>query len=167
MSQNKQIADYLNYYITKDGNVINNKTNRKLKLFKDGKGYYQICLCNKGKIKKFRINRLVAKAFISNPNNLPQVNHINGIKTDNRVENLEWVTPSENLLHAYKIGLKTITHKNIKASKLANSKIVLDTETGIFYNSAKEASILLGINKKTLYSYLIGHNTNKTSLIYA
>jgi hypothetical protein len=167
MSQNQQIANYLNYSISKDGNVINNKFKRKLKPFLDAYGYYQVCLCNKGQIKKFRVNRLVAEAFIPNTNNYKQVNHINGIKTDNRIENLEWVTPSQNMLHAYKIGLKKVTNKNIKASRLANSKVVLDTKTGIFYDSAKEAATLLGLNKQTLYCYLLGYNTNKTSLIYA
>jgi len=73
MSQNQQIANYLNYSISKDGNVINNKFKRKLKPFLDAYGYYQVCLCNKGKIKKFRVNRLVAIAFIPNTNNYKQV----------------------------------------------------------------------------------------------
>ena len=68
-------------------------------------GYLCITLDNKGK-KSFRVHRLVAKSFIVNPKKLPQVNHLNGIKTDNKALNLEWTTKSKNQIHAYKLGLQ-------------------------------------------------------------
>ena len=66
------------------------------------RGYVRVKLFNK---KQVFAHRLIAEAFISNPKNKPFINHINGIKSDNRVENLEWCTSSENLLHSYKLGL--------------------------------------------------------------
>ena len=69
-------------------------------------GYYAVKLTKNGKNKLIRIHRLLALHFISNPQNKPEINHKNGIKTDNRIENLEWVTRSENNFHAYAIGLK-------------------------------------------------------------
>lgn len=68
--------------------------------------YDLLMLCVKWVIMPRLAHRLVAQAFIPNPENKPQVNHINWIRNDNRVENLEWVTPGENLLHAYRIWLK-------------------------------------------------------------
>jgi hypothetical protein len=75
------------------------------------RGYNRVVLYNNGVSKSFMVHRLVATAFINNPNNKPQVNHINGNKLDNKVENLEWVTISENQKHAFKIGLNKVFSK--------------------------------------------------------
>jgi hypothetical protein len=71
-----------------------------------GVKYNEIHLCKDNKIKKCYIHRLVAEAFISNPHNKPQVNHLNGLHTDNRIENLEWCTSKENNQHAWANGLQ-------------------------------------------------------------
>lgn len=71
-----------------------------------GRGYLMVGLCKDGKMRMEKIHRLVACLFIPNPDNKPQVNHIDGIKTNNVVSNLEWATSGENLAHAYRKGLK-------------------------------------------------------------
>lgn len=74
-----------------------------MKLSKDTKGYTFVRLANNKKTKNMKIHRLVAQAFIPNPEKKPDVNHINWITTDNRLENLEWVTKSENQLHSIRV----------------------------------------------------------------
>ena len=75
-------------------------------------GYLYVSLCKGGKAKKYKVNRLVAQAFIENPYNLPITNHIDGDKTNNCVDNLEWTTQSENLKHSYRTGLrKAVAYK--------------------------------------------------------
>jgi hypothetical protein len=96
----KPIDGYKDYYISNQGNVKNNKTNRLLKIQKSS-GYSMVGLNNIKKRNSFLIHRLVAKAFISNPENKLTVNHINHDTHDNRVENLEWNTQKEQNEHNY------------------------------------------------------------------
>lgn len=85
-----------------------------LKSGKNHKGYLYVVLTNKYKKKTISIHRLVAQAFIPNPNNLPQVNHIDGDKLNNCVENLEWITNYDNMKHAMKLGLRDKIYKHGK-----------------------------------------------------
>lgn len=76
---------------------------KALKQHLNRKGYPYVVLCIDGVRKKWVVHRLVALAFIPNPDSKPHVNHKNGIRSDSRVENLEWVTASENALHSYRV----------------------------------------------------------------
>lgn len=88
---------------------------RELKICKDNIGYLVVGLTYKGKTKIIRLHRIIAEAFIPNPTNKPVINHINGIKNDNRIENLEWTTYKENSIHAIKTGLRQVTKKQREA----------------------------------------------------
>lgn len=81
---------------------------RTLRPGKKETGYLLVVLCKEGHRAIRTVHRLVAAAFIPNPNNLPQVNHIDGVKTNNLASNLEWVTKSENAKHAVKLGLTVL-----------------------------------------------------------
>lgn len=91
--------------------------------FTSYKGYDFVNLWKNQKSKRFSVHRLVALAFIPNPENKPQVNHKNGIKTDNRLENLEWVTLSENMIHAYKEKLLVRKGEKHSQNKLTEKDV--------------------------------------------
>ena len=93
----KDIKGYEGLYgITTEGDVYSYKRKRFLKPIADEKGYLIVNLCKDGKMKKYKIHRLVAEAYIPNPDNLPQVDHINEDKTNNCVNNLQWITNRDN-----------------------------------------------------------------------
>ena len=100
---------YPHLAVTRDGRVKNLQTDRELAVTVGKTGYAQLCIRpdgRKGRARLVKIHRLVAEAWIgAAPSRRHVVNHRNGVKTDNRVENLEWVTPSENIRHSYRMGM--------------------------------------------------------------
>lgn len=112
----RQAVSLGEYTLFDDGEILS-KDKQIMMPQKDAKGYLRIRL-RYGKVDKYggctyKIHRLVAENFIPNPENKPQVNHINGDKTDNRVENLEWVSNRENTIHAINNGLQDNTSKTM------------------------------------------------------
>lgn len=104
----KEILEFPNYEVSNLGRIRNKKTGliRKQHKGKTCIGYWNIMLWSKNKSKNCLVHRLVANAFIPNPLNKPQVNHIDGNRENNCVTNLEWVTVSENLKHSFRLGNK-------------------------------------------------------------
>ncbi len=99
------------------------------------KGYISVSLNGEHRTNNFLVHRLVAIAFISNSEGKKEVNHIGGDKNDNRASQLAWCTPSENMSHAHRTGLKS----GLVGGDNGSAKLVLDTNTGIFYDCAKDA----------------------------
>ena len=102
---NTGIVKKQNILCVKNGKIIV-KEGRIITPHKNKDGYLSVTLLKNGLAKGMRINRLVAEAFILNPENKPRVNHLNNIRTDNNANNLQWVTVSENINHAFKNGNK-------------------------------------------------------------
>lgn len=95
------------------------------------KGYLTVTLSSIGQSNSKHVHRLLAQAFIPNPENKATVNHLNGDKLDNRLNNLEWATYSENAIHAYRNGL----YKSNERKR----RTIIDTCTGLTYPSIKKA----------------------------
>lgn len=126
-------------------------------LAKDLYGYEVVDLYKEGKGKMYKVHRLVAQMFLDNYYNKPQVNHINGIKTDNCVSNLEWSTNSENMKHAHSTGLKKTTIVNEK------SVLMFDKITGEFvseFTSLTKASKHIGCKEADVCSVLKGRQNS-------
>lgn len=138
----KDIKDYEGLYFLDDkGNVFSypKKTRKHIRQIYPSlqkTGYWAIDLCKDGKIKKYLLHRLMALTFLDNPKSKPQVNHINGIKTDNNIENLEWNTRSENQRHSIKIGLRTTIGEKNSQAKLTNEDV-------LFIRKSNEKGVIL------------------------
>ena len=102
----KPIVGYEEYYgVTSFGRVFNLLTKRELKQYQNNCGYYRVCLCLKYDSKFILTHQLVLQAFQENVNNYKEINHIDGCKWNNKVENLEYSTRSENMRHAFDSGI--------------------------------------------------------------
>lgn len=175
------------YYISSKGYLKNIQTDKILKMTNKYGDYFSVVLYLNEKRKSTRIHRLVAEAFIPNPDNKPQVNHIDGNKQNNCVENLEWVTAKQNLEHAYnnnlsnKFFLKELNEKRIKSGYYGtqehlknrkNKKCSPRKQYKIYqystnmefiakYNSSKEASKHTGVCSRNIL-HCINHKEGRT-----
>lgn len=95
------MKEYYNYFVYDDGKVQNKKTGLFLKPYRKPDGYEYVRLYKDGKFERWYIHRLVATCYLPKVEGKNQVNHINSIRYDNRVDNLEWVDASENQKHSY------------------------------------------------------------------
>ena len=127
--------------------LINGKN---ISLAGDGRGYLMFIICKNGTRKTIKVYWAVAKAFIPNPENKKEINHINGIKTDNRVENLEWVTHKENMQHAILTGLINNRGENHKSAKLKNVDVIKIRELLVNGLSQYKIAKMYNVHRSTI-----------------
>lgn len=150
MEQWKVIEGFETYSVSNTGKVKNNRTNYVVKSWVN-RGYEFVRLHSKllGGCKGVRVHRLVANAFIPNPDNLPMVNHKDEDKTNNHVDNLEWCSNKYNL--NYGTRNQRISDK-LKVIMIGNNRrgygVIID---GVEYQSIKDASINTGVSRNALY----------------
>ena len=164
----KDIKGYENLYqISNLGNVksLNYRCTKKeklLKLCKDSDGYLNVNLCKDGKSKTMKVHRLVAEAFLDNPYNLPQVNHINECKTDNRVENLEFCDNRYNINYGTRNERVSIAVSKANKNNIKLSKKVICVETNIVYPSTRDIERQLGFYHNNISNCCKGKYGYKT-----
>jgi hypothetical protein len=130
----KEIDGYNGIYLISNTGIIKSKGRKWRKIGEyrimkqcHSSGYKGVMLSLNGKMTFKKVHRLLAIAFIPNPENKPHINHLNGVRDDNRIENLEWCTHSENMQHAYDYGLKKPV-KQLKSHLSPHSKAVCKTD---------------------------------------
>lgn len=153
----KKIVGYERYYVNENGEVFSVKKNSTIKICQwlSTTGYYKVCLHKNNTKHEHYVHRLVAQAFVPNPNNLPQVMHKNDIKTDCRAENLAWGTNQQNTADGYKHGcykFKERCHKVQAVHKITGETLV--------FNSIRQCAEYLGYNRKCLTMVLKKERNN-------
>lgn len=167
----KDIKGYPKYQISNEGRVWSKKHQIYLKPRINKSGYYQVCMmCINGKIKTEVIHRLVAINFIPNPDNLPQVNHKDGNKLNNNIDNLEWCTAKENTKHAYDNnlgGFKDRANKQIdELHKSSPHDVIVDVyydgEYKGRFSTKSKAAEYAKVSVKTVYNRLHNRFTKRS-----
>lgn len=143
-----EIEEFENLYkVSETGQVYSVRSDKFLKSALNSRGYPIVTLYNKGIKKTKMVHRLVAEAFITNSENKPQINHIDGNKLNNNVENLEWCTASENIRHSFELGLQVSPRgTNHYGSKLSEDDVIAIKKYKAKGVGATEISRVMGLS---------------------
>ena len=152
-----QIDEFPNYEIRADGTIRNKKTGRIKQHSKGARGYPVVSFRKDGKMFLRTLHVVLARTFIDNPENKPQVNHIDGNKDNYALDNLEWCTSKENMMHARKNGL------HISDGDKRTAQLSMDGEVIAIFKSASEASRVTGVGRCNITGVANGHTRQKSA----
>ena len=141
------------YAVTIDGDVISIKSNKSLRAHDNGHGYKTVCLCIDGKPKTYYVHRLVASAFVENPNDYPEVNHIDEDRGNNRAENLEWCTSKYNKNYG----------RRAERFGRRRGRPVVCLETGQVFYSSGDAGRNMGIRREDIHACCTGYRNTHSA----
>ena len=141
------------YAVTIDGDVISIKSNKSLRSHDNGHGYKTVCLCIDGKPKHYYVHRLVASAFVENPNDYPEVNHIDEDRGNNRAENLEWCTSKYNKNYG----------RRAERFGRRRGRPVVCLETGQVFYSSGDAGRNMGIRREDIHACCTGYRNTHSA----
>jgi hypothetical protein len=156
-----RVLDLFSGYTIREDGQVQSRFGRVIKQQFDGPGYARVELWRDGEGRKYLVHRLVAQAFIPNPDGKPQVNHIDGDKQNNALTNLEWATQSENQLHAYRAGLQRGYKKPTPLSEshkraLCGSRWIGESREyiagGLPFPTPEDAAAFHGVSRQTVYN---------------
>lgn len=157
----------------RNGNTTKTVQSTVLRIQQQSNGYLKVSLCKDGKARDFRVHRLVASAFIPNPDNLPEVNHLNEDKSDNRVENLCWSSHRDNIMHGTQLK-RGVANRNQRGelngmfgrkgalSPVAKRVIQSDSNGKVVaeYSSIREAAKAIGRTPGSITNAIVGRTSN-------
>ena len=156
-----RVLDLFSGYTIREDGIVTSRFGRQIKPQVSKNGYVRVELWENGKGKKHLLHRLLAQSFIPNPEEKPQVNHIDGDPKNNDLDKLEWVTQSENQLHAYRTGLQrgykkptplSPSHKAaLCGSRWKGTRRVYHAEGEVF-KTPNEAASRFGLNRQSFYN---------------
>ena len=141
------------YAVTIDGDVISIKSNKSLRAHDNGHGYKTVYLCIDGKPKRYYVHRLVASAFVDNPNDYPEVNHIDEDRGNNRAENLEWCTSKYNKNYG----------RRAERFGRRRGRPVVCLETGQVFYSSGDAGRNMGIRREDIHACCTGYRNTHSA----
>lgn len=154
------IPGYGGYYAANEhGDILSVRSGKLLVPTKTSNGYLSVQLSVNGKVKRMKVAKIVAMLFIPNPHGYPQINHKDGVKTNDHKDNLEWCTQSQNVTHAYDMGLMASERDGNAKLTIRDVKYIRSQKGKKFHREIAEE---MGVCKSTIGFILRGESWTRT-----